>query len=68
MRSLRQRSHQLSLHERVMALKQQRRDRDELALRTGALSAEEINRKNSAFPPGFAASVRLDLGKSGWAR
>jgi hypothetical protein len=51
-----------------MALKQQRRDRDELAVRTGALSAEEINRKNSAFRPGFAASVQLDLGKSGWAR
>ena len=68
MRSLRQRGHGLSLHERVMALKQHQRDRDELALRNGVLSAEDINRKNSAFGPGFAASVKLDLGKAGWAR
>ena len=68
MRSLRQRSHRLSLHERVIALKQQQRDRDDLALRNGVLSAQEINRKNSAFGPCFATSVKLDLGKSGWAR
>lgn len=67
MRSFRQRSHGLSLHERVTALKQQQRDRDEFTLRNGVLSAQEINRKNSAFGPGFAASVKLDLSKAGWA-
>jgi hypothetical protein len=51
-----------------MALKQHQRDRDEFALRNGVLSAEDINRKNSAFGRGFAATVQLDLSKSAWAR
>lgn len=54
MRSLRQRSHGLSLHERVVALKREQRDADDRALRNGQLTAQEINRKNAAFGSDFA--------------
>jgi hypothetical protein len=57
---------EIGLHERVMALKQQQRD--ERALKEGRRTAEELNRKNSAFGPGFAESIKLDLSKKGWAR
>lgn len=67
MRSLRQRGHGLSLHERVMALKQQQRDEDERALRDGRLTAQEINRKNAAFGPNFA-KLPLDFDTIGRVR
>ena len=46
--------HGLSLHEKVVALKQRQRDGDGRALKEGRLSAQEINRKNAAFGPDFA--------------
>ena len=68
MRSFRQRGDALSLHERTMALKQRQRDADELALKEGRLTAQEINRKNSAFSPEFIRSLKLDVTRTGWAK
>ena len=51
-----------------MALKQRQRDADELALKEGRLTAQEINRKNSAFSPEFIRSLKLDVTRAGWAK
>lgn len=67
MRSLRQRSDEITLHERVVALKQQQRDGDDRALREGHLTAQEINRKNAAFGSSFARRP-LDFGAIGRVR
>jgi hypothetical protein len=67
MRSLRQRGDELTLHERVMALKQQQRDGDDRALREGRLTAQEINRKNAAFGSNFA-KLPLDFNTIGRVR
>jgi hypothetical protein len=67
MRSVRQRGSDLTLHERVVALKQRKRDADDRALTDGRLTAREINQKNSAFGSAFAKRP-LDFKTSGRVR
>lgn len=56
---------ELSLHERVVAIKKQMRARDAEVLASGQLTAPEINRRNSYFS---GRRLTLDLASGGRLR